>query len=67
MSTSPMWCEEKHWSPAIIPREPSFEHDDQFNVTFQALKRWNDSSNACLVSLLETSKQPFLCEIIGNY
>ncbi|CAF3331774.1 unnamed protein product [Rotaria socialis] len=65
-STSPMWCKEKQWGSIIIPAEPSFEHDDGLNITFQALKRWNDSTDACLVSLLETSKQSFLCEIVGD-
>ncbi|CAF1278798.1 unnamed protein product [Rotaria magnacalcarata] len=65
-STSPMWCKEKQWGPIIIPAEPSFEHDDGLKITFQALKRWNDSTDACLVSLLGTSEQSFLCEIVGD-
>ncbi|CAF2131962.1 unnamed protein product [Rotaria magnacalcarata] len=64
-STSPMWCKEKQWGPIIIPAEPSFEHDDGLKITFQALKRWNDSTDACLVSLLGTSEQSFLCEIVA--
>ncbi|CAF2913554.1 unnamed protein product [Rotaria sp. Silwood2] len=65
-STNPMWCKEKHWDSIIFPAEPTWEQDDIINTTFQALKRWNDTSDGCLVSLLLTSKQPFLCEIVGE-
>ncbi|CAF1529081.1 unnamed protein product [Rotaria sp. Silwood1] len=65
-STNPMWCKEKHWNSIIFPAEPAWEQNKTINKTFQAFKRWNDSNDGCLVSLLSTAKQPFLCEIIGE-
>ncbi|CAF3655125.1 unnamed protein product [Rotaria sordida] len=61
-STSPMWCKEKHWDLILYPAEPAWEQHETINRTFQALKRWDDSSDTCLVSLLSTNIEPFLCE-----
>ena len=66
-STSEMWCKEKHWQSTIIPAEPAWERDERVQMTFQALKRWSDTNDACLVSLLPESKQAVLCEIVGKF
>ncbi|CAF3526397.1 unnamed protein product [Adineta steineri] len=66
-STSQMWCKEKYWNTIVISQgEPAWEQDEEIDITFQALKRWSDSDDACLVSLLPNSRQPILCEIIGE-
>ncbi|CAF0988874.1 unnamed protein product [Adineta steineri] len=66
-STSQMWCKEKYWNTIVISQgEPAWEKDEEIDITFQALKRWSDSDDACLISLLPNSRQPILCEIIGE-
>ncbi|CAF1564882.1 unnamed protein product, partial [Adineta steineri] len=58
-----------HWANTtdkIYTSEPAWEQDEEIDITFQALKRWSDSDDACLVSLLPNSRQPILCEIIGE-
>ena len=65
-STSSMWCQEKRWHSVVYQAEPAWENETTVNVTFQALKRWDDSPNACLISLLPTAARPFLCEIVGE-
>jgi len=65
-STSQMWCKEIHSGSITFQAEPAWEDDNTMEETFQALKRWNDGNNACLVSLVSDSRQPFLCEIVGK-
>ncbi|UJR31827.1 hypothetical protein I4U23_019304 [Adineta vaga] len=61
-----MWCKEKHWYSTVIPVEPAFEQDERSEYTYQVLKRWSDSNDACLASVLPEVSQPFICEIIGE-
>ena len=61
-----MWCREKYWNSTRFQAEPTWDQDEKIGLTFQALKRWSDSNDACVVSLLSTNKQSFLCEIVGE-